>query len=237
METIGNFFERDRFYSSDEKKSLRSGDLALAMETCRGRHNERAVAQAFARTGDTRLKASGVPKVLDSLCVRLGISYPSGPNPAGEKGLRPRKRQREIVNYLASLPNAESYREQHWLDTPELWAFADLSDGKDSSGAVCSELKDEIRRKAASWCDRWVPYSLVSLVSMKGETGHIYLFPFADELKMILEQQMFSDINTCCKTELGMEEFRYTCGQSAGRAPKTGMKNMIQTCFKLSKGW
>ena len=183
METIGNFFERDRFYSSDEKKSLRSGDLALAMETCRGRHNERAVAQAFARTGDTRLKASGVPKVLDSLCVRLGISYPSGPNPAGEKGLRPRNRQREIVNYLASLPNAESYREQHWLDTPELWAFADLSDGTDSSGAVCSELKDEIRRKAASWCDRWVPYSSVSFVSMKGETDRIYLFPFADELK------------------------------------------------------
>ena len=183
METIGNFFERDRFYTSAEKKSLRSGDLDLAMETCRGRHNERAVAQAFARAGDTRLKASGVPKVLDSLCVRLGISYPSGANPAGEKGLRPRNRQREIVNYLASLPNAESYREQHWLDTPELWAFADLADGTDSSGSVCCELKEEIRRKAASWCDRWISYSSVSLVSMKGETGHIYLFPFADELK------------------------------------------------------
>ena len=33
---------------------------------------------------------------------------------------------------------------------------------------------------------------------------------FADELKMILEQQMFGDINTCCKTELGIGEFRYT---------------------------
>ena len=183
METVGNFFERDRVYTSAEKKSLRSGDLALAMETCRGRHNERAVAQAFARAGDTRLKASGVPKVLDSLCVRLGISFPSGANPAGKKGLRPRNRQREIVNYLASLPNAESYREQHWLDTPELWAFVDLTDGTNTSGAPICELKEEIRRKAASWCDRWVLYSSVSFVSMKGETDGIYLFPFADELK------------------------------------------------------
>ena len=183
MENLGNYFERDRFYTSAEKRSLSSGDLALAMETCRGRHSERAVALAFARAGDTRLKASGVPKVLDSLCVQLGISYPSGANPAGEKGLRPRNRQREIVNYLSSLPNAESYLEQHWLDTPELWAFVDLADDTESSGGSCSELKEEIRRKAAFWCDRWVTYSSVSFVSKKGETDRIYLFPFADELK------------------------------------------------------
>ena len=169
MENPCTYFERERVYTSAEKKSLRSGDLALAMETCRARHNERAVTQAFARAGDTRLKASGVPKVLDSLCVQLGISYPSGANPAGKKGLRPRNRQREIVNYLASLPNAESYREQHWLDTPELWAFADLAEDTDSSRAGSCELKDEIRRKAASWCDRWVTYSSVSFVSMKGK--------------------------------------------------------------------
>ena len=183
MEIIGNYYSRDRYYTSAEKRSLLSGDPELAMEVCRARHAERAVALAFARAGDTRLKANGVPKVLHSLCVQLGISYPSGPIPAGNKGLRPRNRQREIVNYLASLPNAENYQEQHWLDTPELWAFADLTDDEGSSGGSRGELKEEIRRRAASWCDRWVLYSSVSFVSMKGEKDHIYMFPFADELK------------------------------------------------------
>lgn len=181
MENTGNYYTRGRFYTSAEKRSLRSGDLDLAMDVCRARHDERAVALAFAREGDTRLKANGIPKVLDSLCVRLGISYPSGPNPVGEKGLRPRNRQREIVKYLASLPNAESYQEQHWLDTPEFWAFADLSDADEFSEDA--SLKNEIRRKAASWCDRWVLYSSVSFVSLKGAKDHIYMFPFADELK------------------------------------------------------
>ena len=179
MEYFENYCAGNRYYTSAEKRSLRSGDLDLAMDVCRSRHDERAVALAFERAGDTRLKANGIPKVLDSLCVQLGISYHSGPNPIGEKGLRPRNRQREIVNYLASLPNAESYQEQHWLDTPEFWAFADLSDGDNSS----EDLKKEIRRKAASWCDRWVLYSSVSFVSLKEEKDRIYMFPFADELK------------------------------------------------------
>lgn len=181
MENVSNYYSRDRFYTSAEKRSLRSGDLDLAMDVCRARHGERAVALAFAREGDTRLKANGIPKVLDSLCVRLGISYPSGPIPIGEKGLRPRNRQREIVNYLASLPNAESYQEQHWLDTPEFWAFAVQTDTDDSVGDA--SLKKEIRKKAASWCDRWVLYSSVSFVSLKGAKDLIYMFPFAEELK------------------------------------------------------
>ena len=183
MENIGNNYSRDRFYTSAEKRSLRSGDPELAMEVCRARHNERAVTLAFARAGDTRLKASGIPKVLDRLCVQLGISCPSGPIPVEKKGLRPRNRQREIVNYLASLPNAESYQEQHWLDTPEFWAFADISDAEACSGGFVGNLKKEIRRKAAFWCDRWVLYSSVSFVSIREEKDHIYMFPFADELK------------------------------------------------------
>ena len=183
MENSGNYYTRDRFYTSAEKRSLRSGDLDLAMAVCRARHDERAVTLAFARERDPRLKANGIPKVLYSLCVQLGIAYPSGPVPIEEKGHRPRKRQREIVNYLASLPHAESYQEQHWLDTPEFWAFVSLSDPEDPSGKCRSELKEEIRRKTATWCDRWVLYSSISFVSLKGKTDHIYMFPFADELK------------------------------------------------------
>ena len=183
MESIGNYYSQNRYYTSAEKRSLLSGDPELAMEICRVRHDERAVALAFARAGDSRLKANGVPKVLYSLCVQLGIFYPSGPILIEEKGQRPRNRQREIMNYLASLPNAENYQEQHWLDTPEFWAFADLTDTGKSSGGAGGNLKKEIRKKAASWCDRWVLYSSVSFVSMKGRKDHIYMFPFADELK------------------------------------------------------
>ena len=181
-----NSFEfemKGSYYTTAEKESLATRDLENASETCRPRHSLPGINQAFRRSGDQRIGANGIPRTLDRLCLKLRIRWLKESTPACAKGSRARNFQNEIVSFLASLPNAMNYREENWLDTPELWPFVDLEQIHDINGENCENLKEELRWRMDNWCDRWIPYASTSLPGMKTSPEHIYLFPFWEDLK------------------------------------------------------
>ena len=176
------FEAQSGYYTTEEKKSLESGNFEQASETCRGRHSPRGISEAYRRCCDLRFYANGIPRTLDRLCLKLRIRYLKESNPACLKGARARNFQTEIVRHLASLPNAENYQEENWLDTPELWPFVNLDQIRDISGDHCENLKDELRWRMESWCDRWVPFSSTALQGMKTCPEDIYLFPLWEDM-------------------------------------------------------
>ena len=130
----------------------------------------------------TAADTGGIPVTLHRLCVKLGI-LTAGDRPSYLAGKKLAAKQKEIVNYLASLPNAANLREEHWLDTPELWAFVDFDRIVNPWGDSCGNLKDELRMRMDSWCDRWIPYSSVARSGIRNRLDSIYLFPFREELE------------------------------------------------------
>lgn len=173
---------RDRRYTSAEKESLRSGDIKNAIAVCRGRHSLSGIYSAFCRMKGTVPEKGGIPETLHRLCVKLGI-LTAGDRPSYLAGKKLAAKQKEIVNYLASLPNAANLREKHWLDTPELWAFVDFDRITDPWGDSCGNLKVELQKRMDSWCDRWIPYSSVARSGIRNRLDSVYIFPFRDELE------------------------------------------------------
>ena len=182
MNIADNYEIRDKRYTSAEKESLRSGDIRKAIDVCSGRHSLSGIYSAFSRMKKSAADTGGIPGTLYRLCVKLGI-LTAGNRPSYLTGKRILTRQKEIVNYLASLPNAPNLREEHWLDTPELWAFVDFDRIVDPWGDSCGNLKDELRMRMDSWCDRWIPYSSVARSGIRNRLDSIYLFPFREELE------------------------------------------------------
>ena len=174
---------RGRYYTTAEKQSLASGNFELASEICRTRHSSQAISLAFRRYRDLRFNANGIPRTLDRLCLKLRIRYLRESTPVYSKGTKSRRQQNEVMSFLASLPNAENYMEETWLDTPELWPFVNFEKIRSANGDSCENLVEELRRRIDSWCDRWIPYSSTSLPGMKTPPENIYLFPFYDDLK------------------------------------------------------
>ena len=170
------------YYTTEEKKSLESGCFEQASETCRGRHSSRGISEAYRRCLDLRFNANGIPRTLDRLCLKLRIRYLKESNPACLKGARARNFQNVIVKQLASLPNAENYQEENWLDTPELWPFVNLDLIRDVTGDHCENLRDELQWRMESWCDRWIPLSSTTLHGMKNIPEDIYLFPSWEDI-------------------------------------------------------
>lgn len=177
------FVLRGRYYTTAEKNSLASGNFETASEICKARHSSQAIDLAFRRYRDLRFNANGIPRTLDRLCLKLRIRYLRESTPAYSKGTKSRRRQNEVISFLASLPNAENYREEHWLDTPELWPFVNLEKIRNVNGDSCENLAEELRRRIGSWCDRWIPYSSTALPGMKPAPENIYLFPFYEDLR------------------------------------------------------
>lgn len=184
MKSVGNFDKRGRYYTTAEKESLKSGKFEEAAEICRSRHSDKAVYMAFTRAADPRLTPDGIPKTLARLSFRLGIRDYKTATPSRIKGRKPRSRQNEILNYLASLPNAENYGEEHWLDTPELWPFVDPVTIRYPYGDSCGDLRTALKTRMESWCDRWIPFSRTSFSEADTVIPEsLYLFPFGGEVK------------------------------------------------------
>lgn len=182
MNASDKYEVRSRRYTAAEKESLKSGDLNRAIAVCRGRHSIPGIYSAFSRMKSAEADTGGIPRTLHRLCVRLGI-LTVGDRPSYLAGKKLAAKQKEIVNYLASLPNAANLREEHWLDTPELWAFVDFGRITDPWGDSCGNLKDALRMRMESWCDRWIPYSSVARSGIRNRLDSVYIFPFRDELE------------------------------------------------------
>ncbi|MBQ6342242.1 MAG: hypothetical protein IJI41_03860 [Anaerolineaceae bacterium] len=183
MDQIYAFERRGRYYTSAEKDALMNGSLKEAIAVCSGRHSLYAIEQAYRRCRNRMYAVNGVPMTLDRLCLRLGIRYKNEFVPAAAKGKRVRRKQDEIIAYLASLPHADDYFEKTWLDTPELWAFVDPDSISDVSGTGCENLKIELQQRMDKWCDKWIPLSSISLPAKNMIPKEYYLFPFEEELK------------------------------------------------------
>ncbi len=174
---------RGRYYTTAEKESLASGNFEMASEICKARHSSQAIDLAFRRHRDLRFNVNGIPRTLDRLCLKLRIRYLRESTPAYSKGTKSRRQQNEVMSFLASLPNAENYKEENWLDTPELWPFVNLEKIRNVNGDNCENLAEELRWRIDSWCDRWIPYSSTALPGMKTAPDNIYLFPFYDDMR------------------------------------------------------
>ena len=183
MSSFSSIEKNRRYYTTAEKDSLNAGNYEDAAELCRGRHSEKGIYVAFSRAMDSKLAANGIPKSLNRLILKLGLRYyrPPTPSPVGYK--KSPGRQNEILHFLASLPNAENYQEEHWLDTPELWPFVDPDKIRYLRGESCGDLREALLTRMESWGDRWIPFSDTSFSLPAVFPDSLYLFPYRDELK------------------------------------------------------
>jgi hypothetical protein len=182
MSSFSNIEKNGKYYTTAERDSLNSGNYEDAAELCRGRHSEKGIYMAFSRAMDSKLAVNGIPKSLNRLIIKLGLQYyrPPTPSPVGYKKFP--GRQNEILKYLASLPNAENYQEEHWLDTPELWPFVDPDKIRYLRGESCADLRKALLTRMDSWCDRWIPFSDTAFSVPAVFPESLYLFPFPAEL-------------------------------------------------------
>ena len=88
-----------------------------------------------------------------------------------------KKQWDEFYDFLSSLPNADGYDEEQWLDTPELWAFVDFSRIADANGEKGSRLPDELRRRMKLWRDGWIPLKSVYPSCQTIHPDSVYMIP------------------------------------------------------------
>lgn len=170
-ENAGDSFSiSGKYYTTAELESLRTGDRDLIARTCGARHTEKSINGMMYRMEVPALTSDGVSGILRSLCMKLGI-IPSRESDLTSGGKMMRIYRTEVMDFLLSLPGAASYDEEQWLDTPELWAFADFSGGKDR------KLLEELERRSSTWCDGWVPLRTVLHSSLMDRPESVYMIP------------------------------------------------------------
>ena len=185
MHMPDSFSFSGKYYTTEELESLATGDRELILRTCGARHTEKSINAMMCRLRNPAYTGAGTPRTLQKLCVKLGIIPPRRAD-YSRGGKFMNSYRREVVRFLSSLPNADGYDEEQWLDTPELWAFVDFSRIADANGEKGSRLPDELRRRMKLWRDGWIP---LKSVYPSCQTIH------PDSVYMIPDRQVFSCAN------------------------------------------
>ena len=171
-----NFSFSGKYYTSAELESLRTGDRNLILRTCGARHTEKSINAMMHRLQDPAFTRAGISITLRKLCVKLGI-IPPRKHEYCRGGKLMNSYRRDVVGFLASLPDADVYDEEEWLDTPELWAFVDFSRITDACCDNGSRIPDELRRRMGMWRDRWVPLRPFYSYFLKNGPDSVYAIP------------------------------------------------------------
>ncbi len=178
MKSPNGLYDFEKHYLGIEKNNMLNLERDQALSYAERRHTQGAARTARRRIINEHTDTSGrVPPRLYDICLRLGIIRNTTTRTVDRESRKKSAIENDIFSFLGSLPGAANMDEKMWLETPEIWCFADPCAVYKSYTGDGRKIRAVIEENKNKWCDKWISYAGVPAEMRKRIAGQ-YIIPY-----------------------------------------------------------